>query len=146
MVRRRSHKEEDDEKRDNRRWPERMLHSVPAVYYTANNRPQMLISRRRSSSRMNLTACRKNLCHSRERMKFRGPHQPNVPDALPESETPCSGTSLSNRETSITLAESTANFSKPVLMKAGNVTIMFSTLLSRVETSIRNRPAWGLRK
>ncbi|XP_052562887.1 uncharacterized protein LOC120428120 [Culex pipiens pallens] len=33
-----------------------------------------------------------------------------------------------------------------VLKKVGNVTILFSTLLSRVETSIRNRPDWGLRK
>ncbi|XP_052565250.1 uncharacterized protein LOC128093233 isoform X1 [Culex pipiens pallens] len=83
---------------------------------------------------------------ARNRIPFRGPHQPNVPDALPESGTPRSGTSLSSRETSITLAESTINFSKPVLMKAGNVTILFSTLLSRFETSIRNCPTWGLRK
>ncbi|XP_038121035.1 uncharacterized protein LOC119770369 [Culex quinquefasciatus] len=129
-----------------------MLHSVPAVYNTANNRSQMLISRRRSSSRMNLDSVpKKSVSFSKEdevlEIEFRSEGLINpIPDALPESGTPRSGTSLFSRETSITLAESTVNFSNPVLMKAGNVTILFSTLLSRVETSIRNCPAWGLQK
>ncbi|XP_052567558.1 uncharacterized protein LOC120432106 isoform X2 [Culex pipiens pallens] len=44
-----------------------MLHSVPAVYNTATNRPQMLISRRRSSSRMNLDSVpKKSVSFSKE--------------------------------------------------------------------------------
>ncbi|XP_052565661.1 uncharacterized protein LOC128093320 [Culex pipiens pallens] len=119
-----------------------MLHSVPAFYNTATFCPQTLTSRRRSSSRMNHNSNRK-ICHSQRRMKASSTH---VLDALPGSGTPRSGTSLPSRETSTTLPESTANSSKTVLMKAGNVTILFSTLLSLVETSIRNRSDWGLRK
>ncbi|XP_052562617.1 uncharacterized protein LOC120428202 isoform X2 [Culex pipiens pallens] len=85
-----------------------MLHSVPAVYSTATSRPQTLTSRRRSFSRMNLDR----------------PHQLHVPDALPGSGTPRSGTLLSSRETSTTLPESMANSSKIVLIEAGNVTIV----------------------
>ncbi|XP_038116211.1 uncharacterized protein LOC119768846 [Culex quinquefasciatus] len=105
-----------------------MLHSVPAVYSTATSRPQTLTSRRRSFSRMNLDSEPKKICvileAAQNRTPFRGPHQLYVPDALPGSGTPRSGTLLSSRETSTTLPESMANSSKTVLIEAGNVTIV----------------------
>ncbi|XP_052562476.1 uncharacterized protein LOC128092528 [Culex pipiens pallens] len=96
-------------KRHNRRLSAQMLHSVPAVYSTATSRPQTLTSRRRSFSRMNLDSEPKKICvilevglRAQNRTPFRGPHQLHVPDALPGSETPRSGTLLSSRETSTT--------------------------------------------
>ncbi|XP_052566129.1 uncharacterized protein LOC128093434 isoform X1 [Culex pipiens pallens] len=124
-----------------------MLHSVPAVYSTATSRPQTLTSRRRSFSRMNLDSEPKKIelgLRAQNRTPFRGPHQLHVPDALPGSGTPRSGTLLSSRETSTTLPESMANSSKTVLIEAGNVTIVLHCC--RVEASIRNRPNWGIRK
>ncbi|XP_052566538.1 uncharacterized protein LOC128093511 [Culex pipiens pallens] len=61
---------------------------------------------------------------AQNRSPFRGPHQLHVPDALPGSGTPRSGTFLSSRKTSTTLPESTANSSKTILIEAGNMTIV----------------------
>ncbi|XP_038110716.1 uncharacterized protein LOC119767118 [Culex quinquefasciatus] len=101
-----------------------MLHSMSAVHITVltTSHPQTLTSRWRSFSRMNLDSEPKKICvipevglRAQNRIPFRGPHQLHVPDALPGSGTPRSGTLLSSRKTSTTLPESTANSSKTFL-------------------------------